>query len=690
MLQLVGGNVFVYDAYKDIIYDRQKVRERFGVDPGQIVDILALAGDVSDNVPGVPGIGEKRATEIIKKYASVEKAIEQDERLKGHKKEALFYKKLLTVVTDINLALTENDIQLREINYADLLPILKELEFYSLIKELSPRLEDKADDSKSTPAAEIKIKEWLGIYFDRNLMDGNFYMSTKPKGTFGLHLEQIREFKPTLEDDKVEKIGFDLKTTVQEFHRHKINLSGPIFDVSVAAWLIDPNRKSYSVEDLSLQYLNHVVTPGNPYRTTDLALQLEPALRKRLLDLDLVDLFNNIEMELLFVLVDMEERGVRLDLNYFKKFQNELDKNLAQSESIIYQKAGHAFNLNSPKQLSQVLFEELKLQPRKKRKTHYSTSSEVLVELAQTHDVPREMLKYRELSKLKSTYVDPLLALAVNSRLHTTFNQTGTATGRLSSSNPNIQNIPIRTDLGKKIREGFVADKGCKLVSADYSQIELRILAALSKDEKLINAFTCGDDIHNQTAAKIFKVKPDQVNSYQRRVAKVVNYGIIYGMSEYGLSQELGIPQPEAQAFIENYKSIYPRVQDWIEDAIASAREKGYSETLYTRKRPLPDLKSQNRNLVEFSKRAAINTPIQGTAADIIKLAMIKIHALLKERGFKGGLLLQIHDELLFEIEETRLEEAELLIRAAMEKIVDLKIPIEVTIGAGQNWAEAH
>ncbi|MEO0225758.1 MAG: DNA polymerase I, partial [candidate division WOR-3 bacterium] len=487
-----------------------------------------------------------------------------------------------------------------------------------------------------------------------------------------------------------EKIGFDLKKTLHELHKRRIDIAPPIFDIGVAAWLIDPNRKSYSVEDLSLQYLNRVIAPNNPYLISDLALQLKPVLMKRLEELELVKLFSEMEMELLFVLTDMEERGIKLDIPYFKKLQNELEKDLSHTESVIYQKVGRNFNLNSPKQLSQVLFEDLKLKPKKRRKTHYSTSYEVLVELAQTHDVPREMLKYRELAKLKSTYVDPLINLTVDSRLHTSFNQTGTATGRLSSSNPNIQNIPIRTDLGKRIRAGFVVEKGFKLISADYSQIELRILASLSGDQRLIEAFRSGEDIHTQTACRIFNLKPDKVSPFHRRIAKVVNYGIIYGMSEYGLAQELEIPQAEAQAFIENYKSIYPGVQEWIEQAITSATEKGYAETLFKRKRPLPDLRSQNRALVEFSRRAAINTPIQGTAADIIKLAMIKIYKLLKEKKFKGGLLLQIHDELLFEIEENRIDEAKHLIKEAMEKVVDLKAPVEVSIGVGQNWSEAH
>ncbi len=690
LLQLVDRNVYVYDPYKEIIFDRAKVVERYGVEPKQIVDVLALAGDASDNIPGVPGVGEKRAVEVIKKHLSAEKAVEQDGKLRPHKAKVILYKKLLKVITDIDLKLAENDVSLKELNRAALLPILKELEFFSLIKEFAPKISEKTSYKALGSIDELRIKDRVSIYFDQTLMGGTFYFSTKLKTSFSISESQLKEFKPFLQNQKIKKIGFDLKTSIQELRKRKIPLALPIFDIGVAAWLIDANRKSFSVEDLALNYLDRIVQPGCPHQIVDLALELEPVLNKRLQAMDLVDLFATVEMELLYVLADMEGRGIKIDIPYFKKHQLALETDLAQIESVIYQLAGHKFNLNSPKQLSQVLFEELKLKPSKKRKTHYSTSYEVLVELAQVHALPKEMLKYRELSKLKSTYVDPIIHQALDSRLHTKFNQTGTATGRLSSSNPNIQNIPIRTDVGKKIREGFVADQGYKLVSADYSQVELRILASISGDKRLIDSFSNGEDIHNQTAAKIFDIKPKAVTAFQRRVAKVVNYGIIYGMSDYGLAQELMIPLPEAQAFIENYKAIYPKVQDWIEQAIQTAMDKGYAETIYKRKRPLPDINSQNRALAEFSKRAAINTPIQGTAADIIKMAMIKIYKLLKEKNFNGGLLLQIHDELLFEIEESRTAEAKKLIKEAMEKVVDLDVPIEVSIGIGQNWAEAH
>jgi len=690
LLQMVGGRVFVYDPYKDVVYDRDKVRERFGVDPEQVVDILALAGDASDNVPGIAGIGEKRAAEIITKYKSAEQAAEQDGRLKGHEDELLLYKKLLTVVTDVDLKVRAEDLRLHEIRYDQLLPILKELDFYSLIKELTPRQEEKVSYQPLGAPNQLKAKDRIGICFDRDLLGGSFYVSTGPKTSYQLDENQTQALKPMLENTVLEKAGFDLKGTLKELWPRGLTLCQPVFDLGVAAWLVDPNRKSHRPADLALQYLNQVVAADSPYSSADLARQLLPALRKKLDELDLSTLFHTIEMELLFVLADMERRGIKLDLACLKGLNAELDKMLAHSESVIYRKAGHEFNLNSPKQLSQVLFEELKLEPRRKRKTHYSTDALVLSELAQIHELPAEMLKYRELAKLKSTYVDPLQALAVNARLHTTFNQTGTATGRLSSSNPNLQNIPIRTDLGKRIREGFVTEEGFKLISADYSQIELRILAALSGDKKLIDAFACGEDIHNQTAANIFNVKPDVVTSYQRRVAKVVNYGIIYGMSQHGLSQELVISHQEAQAFIDNHKAIYPQVQAWIDQAIASASEKGYAETLYKRKRPMPEIASRNRSQAEFAMRTAVNTPIQGTAADVIKIAMIRIYKLLHQRKFHGGLLLQIHDELLFEIEESRIDEAKALIKETMEHVVDLKVPIEVSVGVGDNWAQAH
>jgi len=368
----------------------------------------------------------------------------------------------------------------------------------------------------------------------------------------------------------------------------------------------------------------------------------------------------------------------------------EVEQQLRVSEQAIYSMVGHEFNVNSPKQLSQVLFEELKLKPTKRGKTHYSTNSEVLVQLSLSHKVPREIIKFRELAKIKSTYIEPLVMLSKEGRIHTTFNQASTATGRLSSSNPNIQSIPIRSDLGRKIRKGFVADHGSKIISADYSQIELRLLAHFSGDKNLIKAFAKGEDIHRHTASVVFGVSEEEVDDKQRRMAKVVNYGLIYGMSDYGLAQRFDIAQEEATQFIQSYYDLYPDVANWREQAVTSAEEKGYAKTLFERRRPLPDLHARNYQLREFSKRAAINTPIQGTAADLIKIAMIDVERNLAARKFKSGLLLSIHDELLFEIEQDRVDEAKDIIKQSMEGVVDLNVPIEVSIGVGENWEQAH
>jgi DNA polymerase-1 len=421
-----------------------------------------------------------------------------------------------------------------------------------------------------------------------------------------------------------------------------------------------------------------------------LSQKLYPILKKQLAELGMLQLYNDIEAPLIRVLANMEKRGVGLDVIYLQELDTEIEKLLKESEKRIYGLVGHGFNINSPKQLSQVLFEELELKPTKRGKTHYSTNFEVLTQLSMSHEVPKEILKFRELAKIKSTYIEPLIMMSKEGRIHTTFNQASTATGRLSSSNPNIQSIPIRSELGRKIRKGFVAKEGYKIISADYSQIELKLLAHFAGDKNLIQAFAQSQDVHRHTASVVFGVEEKNVDDKQRRMAKVVNYGLIYGMSDYGLAQRFDIAFEEATQFIQSYYDLYPDVAAWREKAVSSAEEKGYAETLFKRRRPLPELHARNHALREFSKRAAINTPIQGTAADLIKIAMIRVEEKLTATGFQSGLLLSIHDELLFEIENNRVDEAQKIIRDCMENAIKINVPIEVSIGVGQNWEEAH
>jgi DNA polymerase-1 len=676
LLQLVGGNVYVYDAYGDMIFTRDKVLEKFGVPPEQIPDYLALVGDSIDNVPGVPGIGPKRAMEILNKYDSLETALEKDPRLTGHRDKARLSKKLILLEHQVPIKFSDQDLRLKKPDYDRLLPVLLDLEFHSYIRGLGlPAGRDQA--TREIDADKIKIQDYVGVGQDGErifVANGDEVVYTVPLKATGRLTEAAT----------VVKAGYDLKSIVKI-----MTINPPLFDIGVAVWLIDPTRKTYALEDIALNFLNRYIR-ATPPSIAQAAYDLYPILRKRLQELGESDLYRTIEEPLITVLARMEQRGIRIDIPYLKNLGAGLEKELTGIEANIYRLAGRQFNINSPKQLAQVLFDELKLAPGKRRKTHFSTDVEVLQQLSARHPLPAELLRYRELKKITSTYVEPLIDLARAGRVHTTYNQTATSTGRLSSSNPNLQNIPIRKDLGKKIRRAFVAEKGFCLISADYSQIELRILAHITRDQTLRQAFAVGDDIHRHTASLVFNIPEEKVDDNQRRMAKVVNYGLIYGMSDYGLAQGLDIPREEALAFVEKYYALYPEVTAWREAVVVQAEEKGYTETIYGRKRPVPELGSDNFNVREAAKRVAINTPIQGTAADLIKLAMIRAEEKLTAAGFKSGLILSVHDELLFEIEESRIEVARDMIKDSMERAGQFDVPIEVTIGIGSNWTEAH
>jgi DNA polymerase-1 len=677
LLQLVGDNVYVYDAYRDEIIDHDKVYAKYGVAPEQIPMYLALTGDSIDNVPGVPGIGPKRAREIVQKYSDFEEALQKDPRLVPHKAEAKLSRELIELKTDVPLDFSVDKLRTTEPDMDKVMPILIDLEFHSYIKELA----------KGTRAGiEVKEMKSKDVLADAPVLgialgDDGLFLSSNGEEVYRTAREQAADI---LSDKRITKTGYDLKMIA-----HSASIDPPLFDVQIVSWLLDPNRRSYSFEDICLQYLKSCAEP-TPDAKALISRQLYPILKQKLEEQNMLDLYNNIEEPLIHVLARMEKRGIGLDVVYLEELNVEVEKQLRESEEKIYRIVGHKFNINSPKQLSGVLFDELKLKPLKRGKTHYSTDSDVLTQLSLSHPVPKEILTFRELAKIQSTYLEPLVMLSKEGRIHTTFNQTGTATGRLSSSNPNIQNIPIRSDLGRRIRKGFVASEGYKIISADYSQIELRLLAHLTNDKNLVQAFMDGDDIHRHTASVIFAIPEDEVDEKQRRMAKVVNFGLIYGMSDYGLAQSLDIPREEATQFIESYYHLYPGVAQWRDQAVAKAEEKGYSETMFGRKRPLPEINAGNYNLREFSKRAAINTPVQGSAADVIKIAMIDVERRLSLAAFERGLLLSIHDELLFEIEDHRVEEAERIIKNSMENAVELNVPVEVTIAAGQDWGEAH
>ncbi len=677
LLQLVGNNVFVYDAYRESVYDQNAVMKKYGVPPRRIAEYLVLVGDSIDNVPGVPGIGPKRASAILKKYPDFESAIAEDNRLTPYKKQIALAKNLVFLKTDVPLQLNLEDMRIREPNLERLIPILLDLEFHSYVRELK----------KGTPGnRQLRIVDYspgqtLGSVFGI-AQEGDFIYLAEGEDT--VYKARIDDVKNILFDKNHIKVGYHIKEILKN-----IEIKDNLFDILIVAWLLEPNRRSYSAQDIGLHYLNRVFK-NNPVDIAQLSVLVYPELNKALSDTGMAELYQKIEAPLIPVLARMENRGIRVDLAYFEELNKEFKKEMIKFEKKIFELAGHNFNINSPKQLSHILFDELKLKPGKKRKTHYATDFETLKQLSKEHPLPEYLLQYRELAKIRSTYITPMIQLAQKGRIHTTFNQTATATGRLSSSNPNLQNIPIRSAWGRRIRKGFIAEPGFVLVSADYSQIELRILAHISGDKNLIESFKNNKDIHRYTASLIFKVAEDEVDDNQRRVAKVVNYGLIYGMSDYGLAQSLDISPEEAQQFIESYYILYPDVERWRRNAISLVQKNGYTETLFGRRRQFSDINSRNHRYRESSERAAINTPIQGTAADLIKIAMINVEDKLQRHNFTRGLLLSIHDELVFEIEEERIDEAREIITEAMEGVGDFRVPIRVSIGIGKNWDEAH
>ncbi len=525
----------------------------------------------------------------------------------------------------------------------------------------------------------------------------------------------LKKLKPILEDKNIKKIGQNIKYEIIVFENFGIKVNNIYFDTMIASYLINPSKQNHNLEDIALEYLNYRVTTYKEVtgsgskeigfnevdietaasysgEDADITLQLNKKLLTALEKDTLVSLLNNVELPLAEALAEIEINGVKINKNFLKKMSKDLEKDISLSAQKIHDMAGEEFNINSPKQLSKLLFEKLQLPSLKKTKTGYSTDMSVLAQLAIDHPLPAEIISYRQLSKLKSTYVDalPLLINSKTGRIHTSFNQTVTATGRLSSSNPNLQNIPIRTELGRKIRKAFIAEKNHLLLSADYSQIELRILAHLSEDEALVEAFKKGEDIHAQTGARIFDVFPNMVDSNMRRIAKAVNFGIIYGISPFGLSKNIRVSLKEAKEFIDHYFALYKGVKSYIERTIADARKKGYVTTILNRRRYLPELNSKNKQMKEFAERMAVNTPVQGSAADLIKVTMINISRSLKNKDLKSKIILQVHDELVFEIPETEKKIMVDLVKKEMEGVMELKIPLIVDTYIGKNWGEAH
>ncbi len=752
LMQLVSDNVLVVDTMKDISYDVDGVKERFGVEPGRVIDILGLAGDKSDNVPGVPGVGEKTALKLVQEFGSLEGVLENAVKIKGKglseklqkfADQARMSKDLVTIRTDVHIEPELEDLRFREPDAEKLKKIFWEFEFPALISKLGIKEKAGEEDYRLITGEEEldrlleDVRRSGEFYFDLMLTSDEamraeitgvavctgrrkaFYIPLSHTGEGGL--EQLdtdivlKKLEPVFSDSNLKKYGHNLKTASLVLSRNGITLKGKLYDVMVASYVLNPSRRGYDLADIVQDHLGRIIPSSKdlmgsgvkaiPFHAVplndaaqyaccraDCVSSLVPVLDGDMENTGLGDLFHNVEMPLVEVLASMEKRGVLLDCKLLKEQSLQLGELLGVSEKKIYRLAGEEFNINSPKQLQKILFERLGLPRGKKTKAGYSTDVDVLTNLARSYELPAEILAYRSLAKLKSTYIDALPAL-VNpdtGRVHTSYNQTVTATGRLSSSNPNLQNIPIRTQEGKRIRQAFIASEGCEIVSADYSQIELRILAHLSGDKMLIDAFESGEDIHTKTASNLFGVFPGMVSEEMRRQAKVINFGVIYGMSPFGLARELGISQKKAKDYIDGYFSRFSGVREFIEEMLEKTRERGYVTTLLNRRRYIPEINSNNVQVRQFAERMAVNTPIQGTAADLIKVAMLNIAARIRERALSSFMIMQVHDELVFEVSMREREEVMNIVKWEMENVITLKIPIRVEIASGKNWNEAH
>lgn len=702
ILQLVGGNTEVFSPYKDegVIYNKEKVIERFGVEPEKIPDIMALMGDSVDNIPGVPGIGEKTASELILKFGSVVELLKQPEKIKKEKiKQAVLEnadkirlnRELAGLVENVELDFDLEALKSPSPDYEKLAKIFKQLEFKRFLKELPQ--EDIQEQIIASELPEEKLKALYGgktelIFYPGKVTD--FVVSIENK-FFNVAAGKV--FENILEDGSVKKISHDLKAVKIGLAKKGVNLSGIYFDTMIAAYLLNPAKPGYGLEDLALEYLdaNFAAKTLEPLQALSLIVKLRPKLEDELSEKSLNKLFNELEMPLVEVLAEIEINGIRLDTKILNELSADIEKRLVKLIENIYKESGSEFNINSPKQLAEVLFERLKLPVVKKGKTGPSTDEEVLRKLSDKHDLPALLLEYRQLTKLKNTYIDTLPGLIDKDtgRIHASFNQTGTETGRLSSSEPNLQNIPIKGDIGKQIRRSIIAyDSKSVLLSCDYSQVELRILAHLSKDEFLIDSFKKGKDVHKTTAALIYGTNEKDVSEEMRETAKRVNFGIVYGLTSFGLSRDLNIPVEEAQAFIDAYFARYPRVKDYIQSQIGRAKQDGFVTTILGRRRYIPEINNKNMGLRQFAERQAVNTPIQGSASDLIKMAMVAIANELKSKGLKTKMIMQIHDELVFNVPENELVIAVGLIRNSMENVLKLDVPIRVDIKKGRNWLE--
>jgi DNA polymerase-1 len=706
--QLLGNGVRIYNSRRDCLLGPDDTLERYGVTPAQMVDYLALAGDTSDNIPGVPGIGEVTAQKLIQQYGSLENIFARSDELKGKLKEkiidgrgsALLSRELATLDADTPLECTLQGIQWKGGDNARLKQIFSDLEFRVLLEGLPRKDEAPVQSEASLPPSEALVPVDMPVLFKEALRLGrcalvlNDDQAVVAAGNMAaqcliLNLALLGEI---LSSDAIVKVVYDAKAVRKFLAGYSIECKDPVFDVLLAGFLTNAGRSAYTVGALSWSFLKRSLDDGSGvFEEAGTLRDLYAPLCASLNAGGLRGLYDNVEAPLSAVLGRMEAEGVALDVRLLEQLSLESAKKINAITVRLQAMAGEEFNCNSPKQLGVILFEKLKLPVIKKTKTGYSTDEEVLLRLADQHELPALVLEYRQLSKLKTTYIDalPKMAASDTGRIHCSFNQAGAETGRLSSSHPNLQNIPVRTEEGRMIRRAFTASARDRvLVSADYSQIELRVLAHLADEPNLRQAFLNGEDIHRYTAGLMFDVAAGDVTPEMRYSAKRINFGIIYGMSAYGLAKDLGVGQKEAQGFIERYFMRYPGIQSFMDREIAKARECGYSATMFARRRYLPDINSRNAGARQFAERQAINTPVQGTAADIIKIAMIHMSDAIHHRGFEGRMIITVHDELVFDVPRRELNDFGAMVKQVMEGAVKLSVPVEATVKYGPNWAE--
>ncbi|MDD7363318.1 MAG: DNA polymerase I [Peptoniphilus sp.] len=739
--QLIEDDVRVLMTKKGItnmeIYDAERIREEYELTPEQLIDLKGLMGDSSDNIPGVPGIGEKTGIKLLKEFETLEGVYDHIDEVSGKKRkenleefrqQAFLSKKLGTIVTDMPLDFGIEDLKRKPYDLDTLRDLYAKYEFFTLMK----RLPGEASEVETVEVEDLPLKnmdEALSAIRDaKNVMvhvvceekpyrGGSIeylLLSTSDAGSIVKQpaREDLLKLKPLLEDDAVAICGIDLKDLFLYAFSYGIEPRRIDFDAAIAEYLLDPAKSNYEASHLIGLYENKTVTSPDDFlgkgKKKKTALEAEEAVchylseihhylpkvmeaqREKLVDLNMWDLFSDIEMPLVETLASMEFEGVACDEAVLDAIGDDLKGQIASLEEAIYTLAGEAFNINSPKQLSEILFEKLGLQPIKKTKTGYSTNQEVLEKLRDEHEIVDAILNYRQLSKIQSTYVEGLKAeITDDGKIHSTFQQTITATGRISSTDPNLQNIPIKTEAGRAIRKAFVAKEGHRFIDADYSQIELRILAHVSGDDVMRDAFNRGADIHATTASQVFHTDPEEVTKLMRSRAKAVNFGIVYGISDYGLSRDLDIPRKEAKVYIDNYLKRFSGVHQFMEDIVEVGKAQGYVETLFHRRRYIPELSAKNFSVRSFGERVALNMPIQGTAADMIKKAMVSVYTQLKEKNLKSKLLLQVHDELIVEAPDDEADEVKKLLIDTMESALPLSIPVRVEVETGENWYES-